>query len=115
MNLFFIAAFEEAIIKSHAEVLRNQAELKYGQAKLEREVNFCQHMLRKLAADKKMPPEEIEMDAVSRYIPCYNMGAVRELEANLQSNDEFKKNLVSLLCLTVVLATNAVIVFRLPE
>ena len=85
----FIAAFEEIVIRSLAEI-------KYNVAKLERELNYCQHMLRKIAADRNLPPEEIEMDAVARYIPCYDMEAVRELEANLQKNDQFKKNLVSL-------------------
>ena len=86
---FFIAVYYE-------NSSRDIADLKFGQAKILRDLNFCGHMLRKVAADKSIPPEEIEIDAVSRYIPCYNMQAVRELESNLQKNDQFKKNMVSL-------------------
>ena len=78
-------------------MVRNMEELRHSVARLEREQNFSQHMLRKIAKDRNLPQEEIEIDAVSRYIPCYDMSAVRELESNLQKDDQFKKNLVSVL------------------
>ena len=75
-------------------VLNKLEDIIHRLVKLEREQNFALHILRKIAADRNLQPEEIEVDVVSRYIPCYTLDAVRELEGNIQRDEEFKKNLV---------------------
>ena len=88
--------FKKYFVSDYREhVIRKLEHHTYALERIERAIYVMQHVQRKIAADKNLPPEEIEIDAVARYIPCYNINSVRELENNIHRDEEFKKNLVS--------------------
>ena len=67
--------FENRVIRSLEHIIQRQA-------KSERDNSFNQHMIRKIAAKTNVPVDcdDVEIDVVSRYVPCYSLQAVRDLE-----------------------------------